>query len=403
MNPPLTIWERLAGKGNSPALAQTFSYYAAFIALGLTTAVIGPTLQGLAQQTNSSVGAISFLFTARSFGYMLGALGGGRLLDRLPGHRTMAGAVLFIALALACVPFAPLLWILILIVFIIGFMESIVDVGGNTLIIWVHREAVAPYMNGLHLFFAVGAFISPLLIAQAILFTGNFRMGYWLLALLLLPVVLLLFPLRSPAPIVSHQERASARPNYVLVMLVAAFLLLVAGAEISYSGWIATYATKTGLADDVTAALITAAFWGAFMVGRAISIPLAARVRPRLIILFDLLLATGGIAVLLAFPASVLAVWGGTMLFGLGIASTFPTMLTFAGRHMTITATVTGLFFVGASMGNLVMPTLIGQLFERVSPASLLWVIGTMTILAFGVFALSVRVANRNKLVTQTH
>lgn len=394
MNSSLSFWQRLTRDSSPLALSQTFTYYAAFIALGFTTAVLGPTLLGLAQQTGSTVGAISFLFTARSFGYMLGAFAGSRFLDRLPGHRTMAIAALLIAFALALIPFISLLWLLIVIVLVVGFMESVVDVGGNTLIVWVHREQVAPYMNGLHLFFAVGAFISPLLIAQAILFTGNFRAGYWLLALLLLPLVFRFFPLRDPQPLVSHEERAHTRPDYFLVGLIAAFLLLVAGAEISYGGWIATYVVEMGLANEAIAAYVTAAFWGAFMIGRVASIPLALILRPRMIILVDLLLAGAGIAIVLLFPTLSLALWSGTILFGLGIASTFPTILTFAGRHITITASVTGLFFAGASMGNLLMPTLIGQLFERWSPASLLWIVGTMAVsglIVFGIILLYLR------------
>ena len=388
MNSAHSLWQRLRQNSSTLALGQTFTYYAAFVALGLTTASMGPTLLGLAAQTGSTVAAISFLFTARSFGYMLGSFGGGRVLDRLPVHQTIALAVLLIALSLAAIPFVPLLWLLILVVFVIGLTEAIVDVGANTLIVWVHRERVAPYMNGLHLFFAVGGLISPLLIAQAIQVTGDFRAGYFLLAVLVLPIAVLFFPLPNPQPLVTHAERARARPDYLLVALVALFLFLVAGAEISYAGWISTYVVKMNLADEATAAYVTAAFWGAFMVGRLASIPLAARLRPRVIILVDLLLAAAGIGILIALPTSWLALWSGTFLFGLGIASAFPTILTFAGRHMTITASVTGLFFAGASSGNLMMPTFIGQLFERVSPVSLLWVIGTMCILALGMFGM---------------
>lgn len=387
MNPSLSLWQRFQHARNSLPLTQTFAYYAAFIALGLTTASLGPTLLGLAEQTGSALSEISFLFTARSFGYLVGSFIGGRLLDRLPGHVSIATALLVIAVALAAIPLAPLLWILLALVLVIGFTEAVVDVGGNTLIVWVHRDRVGPYMNGLHLFFAVGAFLSPLLIAQAILMAGNFGWGYWLLALLLVPIALRFIRLPNPQPIVSHQERASARPNYLLVALIAAFLTVVAGAEISYAGWVATYAVKSGMADAATAALLTSAFWGAFTVGRIASIPIAARVRPRIIILADLILALGGIGIVIAFPLSVFALWGGTMIFGLGIASAFPTILTFAGRHLTITATVMGLFFGGASFGNILTPTLIGQLFERVGPASVLWVIAVMLVAAVGVFA----------------
>lgn len=388
MNPSLSLWQRITRAGSTLAITQTLTYYVAFIALGLTSASLGPTLLGLSEQTGSTLSQISYLFTARAFGYLLGSFIGGRLFDRLPGHRTMAAALIVIALLLASVPAIPLLWLLIAVLLSVGFMEAIVDVGCNTLIVWVHREQVGPYMNGLHLFFAIGTFLSPLLIAQAILIQGSFGWGYWLLAVLMIPVVIRLLPLPNPQPLVAHQERASVRPNVLLVVLLAAFFFTIAGAEQSFGGWIYTYAVKTNLANEATAAYVNAAFWGAFMVARLASIPIATRLRPRVIVIADVILAFLGVASILVFPSSQIALWVGTILFGLGIASAFPTILTFAGRHMTITGAVTGWFFVGASIGGMLMPWLIGQLFERVSPAIVLWVIGTAMLLGFVAFLL---------------
>lgn len=373
---------------NPRALAQTITYYAAFIALGLTTASLGPTLLGLSEQTGSQLSQISFLFTTRALGYLVGSFIGGRLYDRLPGHRTMAIALLAAAALLAFVPTIPTLWVLTAVLLAIGFAEGVIDVGGNTLIVWVHRERVGPYMNGLHLFFAVGAFLSPLLIAQMILLTGTFGSGYWLLAVLLIPVALVLFPLPNPAPIVSHTEHASVRPNLLLLGLFVILFLLVAGSENAFGGWIFTYAVKADLADAQTAAYLNAAFWGAFMLSRIASIPIAARVRPRVIVLTDLALALAGLGILLAFSSAQWALWGGTILFGLGIASAFPTLITFAGRHMVITGAVTGWFFVGASLGGMILPWLIGQYFETIGPAFMLALLFGMLVLGLVVFGI---------------
>ena len=42
-------------------------------------------LPALAEQTRSTLGQVSILFSARALGYLLGSLLGGRLFDRLPG------------------------------------------------------------------------------------------------------------------------------------------------------------------------------------------------------------------------------------------------------------------------------------------------------------------------------
>jgi fucose permease len=283
----------------------------------------------------------------------------------------------------------------------VGVMEALVDVGGNTLIVWVHRERVGPYMNGLHLFFAIGALLSPLLIAAGLALGGGITLGYWFLALLLVPVAFRLLPLDNPPPIVSRREHAGARPNIALLALFALAFVMVAGAENSFAGWIATYAVKTGFANPERAALLNSAFWASFMVGRLVSIPLAARLRPRMIVAADLLFGCASIGIILLFPASEIALWGGTLFFGVAIASAFPTLLTFAGRHLTITGAVTSWFFVGASIGSMTLPWLIGQLFEQVSPLSVLWIVGSALLAGLGVFGLILGLINRNAIVSK--
>ncbi len=54
--------------------AVSAGYYTAFIGLGLVNASLGPTLAGLAANTQTHLSTISILFTARALGYMGGSL-----------------------------------------------------------------------------------------------------------------------------------------------------------------------------------------------------------------------------------------------------------------------------------------------------------------------------------------
>ncbi|NJN55208.1 MAG: MFS transporter [Anaerolineae bacterium] len=156
----------------------TAGYYAAFIALGLAVSALGPTLPGLAAQTGVQISAISILFTARAFGFLVGALLAGRLYDRLPGHRLMALALLMMGVMMASVPFLPALWLLTVIMFVLGLFEPGVDVGGQHLIVWLHKDKVGPYMNGLHFFFGIGALVSPIIVAWAIAATEGIQWAF---------------------------------------------------------------------------------------------------------------------------------------------------------------------------------------------------------------------------------
>jgi fucose permease len=397
MNPPLTLWQRVVRASGSQAGSLTLSYYFVFIALGLTASSLGPTLLGLANQTGSALSQVSFLFAARAFGYLAGSFIGGRLYDRFNGHRTMAAGLLILAVLLATVPTLSLLWLLTIVLLAVGFMEGMVDVGGNALIVWLHRDKVGPYMNGLHLFFAIGAFLTPILIAQVILLTGSIGPGYWLLALLVLPTGLRLLRLPSPPPIVTSRSHGAVHVSPYFLGLFVVFFLLLTGAESAFGGWVFTYGVRAGLANDTTAAYVNAAYWGMFAFGRLISIPISTRVRPRIIMVSSLLISLVGVSLLLLLPSSPAALWVGAMLFGLGVAPGFPTMLTFAGRHMTITGAITGWFFVGASAGAMSIPWLIGQTFEPLGPPSAIWIITAAMVLDLAVFGLILLYARRHE------
>lgn len=358
--------EQLPG-GDLHPLATTFAYYGAFIGLGLISASLGPTLVPLAAQTQTAISQISILFVTRSLGYLLGSMLAGRIYDRTKGHPVMAVALLVMGLGMAAAPLVGMLWSLAFVLLIVGLAEGTLDVGGNALLMWVHRSKVGPYMNALHLFFAVGAFLSPIVIAQAISLTDGIRAGYWVLALFTVPIAIWLYSLQSPRHIASHQggKGETLAVNWRLVALLMVFLGVYVGAEVGMAGWLSTYAIEMGLADSVTAAYLTSVYWGAFMIGRIFSIPIATRFRPRAILWTDLIGCLVSISLPVFLPQSQWAIWVGAFGFGLFVASIFPTLITWAERRMNMSGLVTSMFFIGSSIGGIFFPWFIGQLFGR--------------------------------------
>ena len=358
---------------------RTIGYFAVFLAIGLETSALGPTLPGLAEQTNTQLDAISLLFTAHALGYMFGSFFGGRLYDLVPGHPLMVVMLLLLAALLALVPLLSSLWILAAAWLLLGIGGGALDVGGNTLIVWVHGREVGPFMNAMHFFFGVGSFLTPVIVAAVLSLSGNISAAFWILALLMLPVALWLSRLSSPVPppnarAQSHDAGSAAEPAQAgtgggkIVLLIALVLLFYVGAEVAFGGWIYTYAVTLGLSDDTTAAYLTSAFWGALTVGRLVAIPIAARYRPRTILLADLLGCVASVVLILIWRSSPVAVWLGALGLGFSMASIFPTAITLAERRIPITGAVTGWFLVASSIGAMSVPWLIGQLFEPIGP-----------------------------------
>lgn len=365
-------------------------YFAAFISLGLVAASLGPTLNDLAQQTAVGVAQLSLLYPSRSGGYFIGSLLGGRLYDRLAGHTLLAAMLVVMAVCMATVPGIGVFWLLSGVLLIVGITEGIVDVGGNAMIGWVHGPKVGPYMNALHFFFGVGALISPIIVGLALRFTDGIAWAYWVLALLLLPPALWLIRFNSPTtPARRGSDAASAPPvDVVLMTLAVLFMMFVVGAEVSFSGWIATYAVALNLATRETAAYLTSVFWGALTFGRLLSIPIAMRYRPRTILLADVLGCIAGVALIVAVPSSLTVLWIGAAVLGLFMASVFPTVLSWAGRHMTMSGSVTSWFLVGASLGAITLPWAIGRLIAAFGPEAAMIAILLDLIVLLGLYFL---------------
>lgn len=375
--------------------ASTIGYYGAFIALGMTVAALGPTLPGLAAHMRTGLGAISVLFIARSLGYLVGSFQGGRVYDRLPGHRILVAVLLLMAAMLALIPFVPQLWLLVAVVLILGVAEGMVEVGSNTLLLWVHGAQAAPFVNALHFFFGVGAFLAPIVVAQSLSLTNDTVHSYWAFALLALPVAGWLIRLPSPRGEMGSEEAPSKRLDPTWIALVAIFFFLYAGVEHSVGGWIYTYATAMSPGSETSAAYLASAFWGAITVGRLLAIPLTVRIQPQRMVWASLIGCLVCAGLFLLFPGFMPSVWIGSAGLGLCLAAIVPTTLAYVGRQMGITGRATGWFFVGLGSGAMTIPWLIGQLFEQVGPQAMVVTILVELLLALGLFFLMTRHAVR--------
>lgn len=371
----------------------TTAYYLAFVLLGLTIAAEGPTLLKLAEHTSSALDQISSIFLFGSLGYLVGSYIGGRIYDRVSGHRFMAGVLVFLGIMVALVPMAATRWTLFTIVLVLGLFKGALDVGCNTLLLWVHNESVGPFMNGLHAFFGVGAFIAPLIVAQVLSITGDIYWVYWLFAVAAFPLAIWIWNLPSPvARVVPVQHQSMAFPVIPVLVMVLCFVLYVGG-EAGYGAWIYTYAFTLNFGTEVTAAYLTSAFWGSFTLGRLLGIWISAKARPLTILYLDFAGCIASVGLIILFPQSSMMLWIGTILFGISQASIFPTFLTLAEERMHITGTVAGLFLVGAGVGGMILPWLIGQAFVQISAGAMMTMIFTGVILNLLMLVLFTRVS----------
>lgn len=368
-----------------------------FVVFGMGVAALGPALPALAGHTGSTLSRISLVFTAAAAGFLLGALVGGRLFDRLPVHWVLGAVLVLMAGMAALIPIAASLWLLILLFLFFGIAQGMVEVGCNTSVLWVHSGHAGPYMNALHVFFGVGALLAPVGVALATSATGDVSWFYWAFALVVLPVAGLLAALPSPRrpgeQAASSRAVAGARPASqpaqaaALVALTALFFFLYAGVEHSFGGWVPSYAQALRMAGEAGAAYFASAFWAAITAGRLLAIPASACWQPQTIVAAALVGCLLSVAVVLLWPGRVWLLWVATLGLGLSLAAILPTTLALVGRCIDITSKATAWIFVGSGAGKMSVPWVVGQLFEGVGPASLLVVISLLLVAALGLFA----------------
>lgn len=318
-------------------------------------ASLGPTLPILAENVGVTLATMGMIFSARSFGYLGGALLGGWLYDRLKGNLVLGFWAISGALALWFVPSLAVFFILAGVLFVVGLSQGATDVGCNTQLARVHGSKVGPYLNAMFFFAGLGSFLIPLLMGQATL-----EWGYQLLALALLPVVLLLFSTPS-AKAKPRNHTITEQASLKILTLFALLAFIYVGSEVCFGGWIFSYYQAANPEVGSAGYMLNSLFYLAIMFGRLLAILLAIYIRPRRLIWLFLGGAVLSAALMSMAPSQPWSIWLGTVGMGLSLAAIFPTTFSYVGRKTQLSGKQNGLVWASGSLGAMILPWIIGR------------------------------------------
>ncbi|KAL8186405.1 UNVERIFIED_CONTAM: hypothetical protein K2H54_069718 [Gekko kuhli] len=371
---------------------------AAFLGLGMAIAVLGPTFQDLATNVNRSVSQISYIFVGRSAGYFGGSLIGGILFDYMNAQLLLGFSMLGTAIGLCVIPWCKKALLLTAMMSVIGSAMGVLDTGGNVLALATWKEEVGPHMQALHFSFALGAFVAPILAKMALSgsptdsdvrlnssadnqtshspallgpklhLNMNFVWTYVVIGAYLFVVALIFLTLylkRSPVrdrTKLAAQKYQSTKYHYALVILLSIFFFCYVGAEVTYGSYIFTYAKTFINMKESEAAGLNSLFWGAFAACRGLAICCATCSYPGTMILLSIIGTTISSLFLALFSTHPFSLWLGSAVYGASMATIFPSGISWLEQYTTIEGKAASMFVIGAALGEMCIPAVVGFL-----------------------------------------
>ncbi|XP_071527862.1 major facilitator superfamily domain-containing protein 4A-like [Panulirus ornatus] len=142
---------------------QTITYCSVFWSFGMCVAFLGPTLLDLECRISSVFSTMSWVFFSQSLFTLIGSACGGFLIQRLGNHVVLLTSTAMLAVTLAIIPYCTVLGWLATVLAVMGFFMGTIDTVANISMIQLYGMNVAPFLQALHFFYGLGAFLSPMI------------------------------------------------------------------------------------------------------------------------------------------------------------------------------------------------------------------------------------------------
>ncbi|XP_006984362.3 sodium-dependent glucose transporter 1C isoform X1 [Peromyscus maniculatus bairdii] len=291
--------------------------------------------------------------------------------------------------------------LLVVMMSVFGISMGILDTGGNVLILALWGDKGAPHMQALHFSFALGAFLAPLLAKLAWGMTApaqnhtesgfvslmlnrssgatsdslfavpedvNLLWTYASIGTYVLVVSVFLFGLfckkhsKQEKSTASAQEARRAKYHWALLCLLFLFFFFYVGAEVTYGSYVFSFATTHVGMEESEAAGLNSVFWGTFAACRGLAIFFATLLQPGTMIVLCNIGSLVSSFFLVLFDKSPLCLWIATSVYGASMAATFPSGISWIEQYTTLTGKSTAFFVVGAALGEMAIPAVIGIL-----------------------------------------
>lgn len=333
---------------------------------GLGQTVMGPVVAQVMAEYGVRETLVGVLLAAGSFGFMVGCLTGGFVVDRVGLKPSLLGAWTLVMASLVALVASPSFWLVVGCYFLFGVASGFIETGLNVLPTQIGGGAWM--MNLVHMGFGVGALAAPLLVAALLSAGAGWGAGFLVVVAMAGLTLVLALPSRLPeAPGCrmesEHTPLARLARNHLVVFGSLALLLYVAG-EMGISAWsVLSMQERFGL-DALGAGTALSLFWGAILVGRLVQGALVARFSiPSVVVASGLIsgLAIAGFALAVSPAQAYIA----AAVAGLAAGGIYPNVMVYVnGRFPRQIGAVTGILSTVAVTGTFLMQPIVGRVAE---------------------------------------
>ncbi len=349
-----------------------------FIGVGLPDSVLGTAWPAMYREFALPISLAGYIGMVVSLGTIVSSLMSAFLIKRLGTGLLTAISTLLTALALLGFSFTSHPAFFFLLAFPLGLGAGAIDTALNNFVA-LHYSAAK--MSFLHCFYGIGVAVSPFIMSMALGNDGDWRRGYFIVALLQAGITFLTFlslPLWSK---IQKRDRNNGEEIEERTLSLGGLLKMrkvrlscfafftICSLELTAGMWCSSYFVNVKNMPPDRSALITMLFYVGLTLGRFLSGVFANRLGRRRILRISLYILPVALA-LFALPFNVGLSAAALLLVGVGVGPVYPNL-----SHLTpklfgkeITSSVMGVQQASTYIGVLLMPTLFGLLAEYVTP-----------------------------------
>ena len=341
------------------------------IVVGMTTIILGTLLPAMRADYGFDYAFGGTLISATSVGTVLMNLMTGFLTLRIGQKRSYLALILVGTLGFILMLLTRNPSVLLIACLMTGASKGAGSTYSSGIINQISGED-SSLMNAVHMFFAVGACLAPLILLMSV--QGALGWQGAVLILAIAGMIPFTAGLRMKLPALQIQKSSKKRVDWGFFRerrfwISEGMLFCYMTVETAVIGWIVTYFRDAGAAAENYAQILNIVCWLAVLAGRLLCAVLAKKMStPRLLLILSVFSMSA--FVLMLFLHSLGGMFLVMILLGLGFSGVFGCCITNAGELFNRYPVSLGVFTTLASIGAIFVPAVMGATADRVGIAA---------------------------------